>query len=87
MGGAFNAGVGGAAVNPEAVSYCVIAELTDGVVEECAAGASSAVFGGDGGLNHAAVFVMCRGECHEDSSDSAVVLGDKEPRRGEGAFA
>ncbi|CNJ14492.1 Uncharacterised protein [Mycobacterium tuberculosis] len=87
VGGAFNAGIGGAAVNPEAVAYCVFTQLADGVVEECAAGASSAVFGGDGGLNHAGIFVMCGGESHEDSSEGTVVLGDKETRRGEGAFA
>ena len=46
VGGAFNAGVGGAAVNPESVSYGVFTQLTDGVVEECATCASSAAFGG-----------------------------------------
>ena len=61
VGGAFNAGVGGAAVNPESVSYGVFTQLTDGVVEECAAGASSAVFGGDGCLNYTGIFVVCRG--------------------------
>ena len=87
VGGAFNAGVGSAAVNPESVSYGVFTQLTDGVVEECAAGASSAVFGGDGCLNHAGIFVVCRGERHEDGGEGAVILGDKETRRGEGAFA
>ena len=87
VGGAFNAGVGSAAVNPESVSYSVFTQLSDGVVEECAAGASSAVFGGDGCLNYAGVFVVCRGERHKDGGEGAVVLGDKETRRGEGAFA
>ena len=87
VGGAFNAGVGGAAVNPESVSYGVFSQLADGVVEECAAGASSAVFGGDGCLNHAGVFVAGGGERHKDSGEGAVILGDKETRRSEGAFA
>ena len=86
VGGAFNAGVGGAAVNPEAVSYGVFTQLTDGVVEECAACASSAVFGGDGCLNHAGIFVVGGGERHEHGSEGAVILGDKETRRGQGAF-
>ena len=87
VGGAFNAGVGGATVNPEAVAGRVIAQLADGVVEECATCASSAVFGGDGCLNHAGIFVVCRGERHKDGGEGAVILGDKETRRNEGAFA
>ena len=86
VGGAFNAGVGSAAVNPEAVSYGVFTQLTDGVVEECAACALSAVFGGDGCLNHAGVFVVGGGERHEHGSEGAVILGDKETRRGQSAF-
>ena len=87
VGGAFNAGVGGAAVNPESVSYGVFTQLPDGMVEECAAGASSPVFGDDGCLNYAGVFVVCRGERHKDGGEGAVILGDKETRRNEGAFA
>ena len=87
VGGAFDAGVGGATVNPEAVAYCVFTQLADGVVEECATCASSAVFGGDGCLNHAGIFIVCRGERHEDGGEGAVILGDKETRRGQGAFA
>ena len=86
VGGAFDAGVGGATVNPEAVAGCVIAQLADGVVEECATCASSAVFGGDGCLNHAGIFIVCRGERHEDGGEGAVILGDKETRRDQGAF-
>ena len=86
VGGAFNAGVGGAAVNPQAVSYGVFTQLTDGVVEECATCASSAVFGGDGCLNHAGIFVVGGGERHEHGGEGAVILGDKETRRGQGAF-
>ena len=57
------------------------------MVEECAAGASSAVFGGNGCLDHAGIFVVGGGERNEDSGEGAVILGDKETRRGEGAFA
>ena len=56
------------------------------MVEECATCASSTVFGGDGCLNHAGVFVAGGGERHKYGSEGAVILGDKETRRGQSAF-
>ena len=86
VGGAFNAGVGGGTVHPETVSRRVIAQLADSMVEECTAGASSAIFGGDSCLNHAGIFVIGGGKRHKDGCEGALVLCDKETRRGQGAF-
>ena len=85
--GGFDAGVVGASVHPEAVSHGILTELTDGVLEERASRAATAVGGSHGRLDDAAVLIGDGSEGHEGGRDGAAVLGQEEAGRGEGALA
>ncbi len=64
-----------------------LTQLIDGVVEECAAGAPVRGIRATAAFNYTGIFVVGRVSANEDGGEGAVILGDKETRRGEGVFA